>query len=103
VLLATDGDPAAFAARVDVVEELGSESFAYCLVAAEDIAAVDHDLDAIARSVGTELRVCIRLDRGVHVTAGARVALRIDPASVHLFDATDGRALAADAVGAPGL
>jgi ABC-type sugar transport system ATPase subunit len=93
LLLAADGEPGAFPARVDVVEELGSESYAYVLAGVSDLAEVELDLDTIARAAGGELRLCLRLDRGVHVRPGDRVTLRIADGATQLFDGVSGRAL----------
>jgi multiple sugar transport system ATP-binding protein len=93
VALTGAGEPDAFAARVDVVEALGSESFAYVTVPAGDVPAVDLDLDAITRPRDGELRLCVRLDRAHHVTPGQTLTLRVDPDALHLFDAADGRRL----------
>jgi sn-glycerol 3-phosphate transport system ATP-binding protein/multiple sugar transport system ATP-binding protein len=70
---------AACTLNVEIVEALGSEAFAHGWL----------------RASGP--RVIARVDSGAHVRAGDALPLAVDPAKVHLFDPTTGRALDARA------
>jgi len=65
-----DGLPA----TVDMVEELGSDSFLYCTVAVEDVPTT----------------ITVRREGLSGTRAGDRVALRPDRAALHLFDHASG-------------
>jgi sn-glycerol 3-phosphate transport system ATP-binding protein/multiple sugar transport system ATP-binding protein len=68
-------DAAGIEATVDVLEALGSESFAHCSVAGAPFVA--------------------RLEGNLRPAAGDRLSLEVDPDQVHVFDPDTGRALAA--------
>ena len=73
----SDGSGAAIKAVVDVVEELGSESYLYAHM------AEDESTTLVVRGPG---RTAVRY--------GETIALRVDADAVHAFDATSGERLA---------
>ena len=89
-------DPAAatFSPLVELLEALGSESFASCPV---DDGGLDRGrIEQLAgASDDGHRRLTVRLAATSAAEAGKPVALRLDAAAVHLFDAEDGRRLEA--------
>jgi multiple sugar transport system ATP-binding protein len=87
-----------FKAKVDVVESMGSEQYAYFTVASERVSATE--LDELAQEAGqadllhTEgIQVVARLDAASQVREGQEAELWFDPRRVHLFDPETGRSL----------
>jgi multiple sugar transport system ATP-binding protein len=79
----------AVAATVDVVEWLGAELYVHFRVAAGDLQNATRHGELEVDSEGT-LPVTCRLDPSTEVREGESIALSVDPASVHLFDAESG-------------
>ncbi len=77
-----------FDATVDVLESLGTESFAYCRVPSGELAA---------QLTGTPPgQLAVRLDPQSAIAAGDRARFWLDAAAIHLFAADDeGRSLEA--------
>jgi multiple sugar transport system ATP-binding protein len=75
--LAGDGLPA----RVQVVEELGADAYAFC----------------VGEVAGEETRLVARADARRPPAIGERVSLRVRAGEAHLFDATSGERLAEQA------
>jgi multiple sugar transport system ATP-binding protein len=73
--LASDG----LAARVEVVEELGADAYAFC----------------VGEVGGEETRFVARADARRPPTQGDRVALRVRAGEAHLFDADSGERIGA--------
>jgi multiple sugar transport system ATP-binding protein len=90
-----------FKTKVDVVESMGSELFAYFDVKGEGIQA--SELTELAKDAGMEdlpshgegQQVVARLDAGSRARAGGEVELVLDTTSLHLFDPEGGRSLTA--------
>jgi multiple sugar transport system ATP-binding protein len=88
-----------FKTRVDVVESMGSELFAYFDVKAEGIQT--SDLVELAKDAGMEdlpshgegQQIVSRLDAGSKVKAGGEVELVLDTTQIKLFDPEGGRSL----------
>jgi multiple sugar transport system ATP-binding protein len=87
-----------FKAKVDVVESMGSEQYAYFTVASERVSTTE--LDELAQEAGqadlphTEgIQVAARLDAASKVREGQEAELWFDPRRVHLFDPETGRSL----------
>jgi multiple sugar transport system ATP-binding protein len=72
--LAGDGVPA----RVQVVEELGADAYAFC----------------VGEVAGSEARLVARADARRPPAIGERVSLRVRPGEAHLFDPASGERLA---------
>ncbi len=79
-IMADDGG---FGATLDVVEELGSDSFLYCTLDADVVAGTDSIGNITVRREGMS-----GFERGSHIT------LRPDPTALHLFDRVTGARLA---------
>jgi multiple sugar transport system ATP-binding protein len=100
-----------FEADIELVESMGSESYAYFTLEggaarADELAelAADAGLPHLGAG-GDDARVTARLSAESDIQSGARAKLWMDTAKLHLFDAQDGSAVgrreAAAAVGAP--
>jgi multiple sugar transport system ATP-binding protein len=89
---------ATFNARIDVLESLGAESYAYFTVEHEGMAA-SSDLAELAADVGGDVpsagegQIVARLDPASRATAGSELELWFDPEKIHLFEADTGRSL----------
>ncbi len=90
----------AFQAKIDVVESMGSELYAYFAVETEGVAS--QELEELAQDAGTAEvpgaesgQVVARLDAASQVSEGAEAELWFDAAKLHLFDAESGRSLRA--------
>ena len=88
-----------FRAKVDIVESMGSEQYAYFKVGAEGVHA--EQLDELARDAGAdevpssgEGQVVARLDAASPVREGAESELWVDATKLHLFDPGTGKNLA---------
>jgi multiple sugar transport system ATP-binding protein len=89
-----------FTTRVDLVESMGSDVYAYFAVQGE--AARSEDLDALAADTGQDMtgletQLTARLDAGSRVRADAPATLWYDTSKMHVFDPDSGRKLTADA------
>jgi multiple sugar transport system ATP-binding protein len=90
-----------FRAKIDVVESMGSELFAYFDVKGEQIAT--SELAELAQDSGMEelpshgegQQVVARLDAASSARAGAEVELSLDTTGIKLFDPEGGRSLTA--------
>jgi len=88
-----------FKTKVDVVESMGSELFAYFDVKAEGVQT--SELVELAKDAGMEdlpshgegQQVVSRLDAGSRVKAGGEVELVLDTTQIKLFDPDGGRSL----------
>ena len=89
------GDGAALSARVDVVEELGSETLVHFSVAVRPVITPDieellADTGASASSLGDETKFSARVSSDVVIDAGDTVRLVIDGAKFQFFDPATG-------------
>jgi multiple sugar transport system ATP-binding protein len=85
---------ATFQARVDVVEWLGNEQYAYVPYDAPSAGA---RLAELAREMDAERlhpQLVVAVDPRQRLDRGARLPLRVDPRRMHLFDPESGAALA---------
>jgi multiple sugar transport system ATP-binding protein len=86
-----------FKAKLDVVESMGSELYAYFEIGGEDIHS--EQLDELAADAGMEdlphsgTQVVARLDAESRARAGHEVELSLDTTQIHLFDRDGGRSL----------
>jgi multiple sugar transport system ATP-binding protein len=90
------GEPT-FEARVDVVEWLGNEQYAYVPY---DAPSGDGRLADLARELDAERlrsQLVVAVDPRRRLERGAALPLRVDPRRMHLFDPESGAALARDA------
>jgi multiple sugar transport system ATP-binding protein len=85
---------ATFAARVDVVEWLGNEQYAYIPYDAPPGGAPMSELVRELDAERTRSQLVVAVDPRRRLERGAQVALRIDPRRMHLFDPESGEALA---------
>jgi multiple sugar transport system ATP-binding protein len=88
---------ATFTARIDVLESLGSESYAYFTIEHEGVAASE-DLADLAADVGErtaseEGQVVARIDPASKAAPGQELEIWFDPEKIHLFEAESGRSL----------
>jgi multiple sugar transport system ATP-binding protein len=85
---------ATFHARVDVVEWLGNEQYAYVPY---DAPSDDVGLAELARELDSERprsQLVVSVDPRRPIERGADLPLRVDPRRMHLFDPESGAALA---------
>jgi multiple sugar transport system ATP-binding protein len=86
-----------FRAKLDVVESMGSELYAYFECAGEELHA--EQLDELAADAGLEdlphsgTQVVARLSAESQARPGAEVELSLDTTQIHLFDRDGGRSL----------
>jgi multiple sugar transport system ATP-binding protein len=88
-----DSTGAAFRARVDVVEWLGNEQYAYVPY---DVSSGDVRLAELARELDAERlrsQLVVAVDPRLRLDRGATLPLRVDPRRMHLFDPESGAAL----------
>jgi multiple sugar transport system ATP-binding protein len=88
-----------FTTRVDLVESMGSDVYAYFSVQGE--AAHASDLEELARDTGQDMtsletQITARLDAAARVAADHEAELWYDTSKMHVFDAETGRKLTAD-------
>jgi multiple sugar transport system ATP-binding protein len=95
-----------FKAKIDVLESMGSEYYAYFEVAAERVSS--RELEELAQDAGAadvpssdRNQLVARLDAASRVRQGEEVALWFDARRLQLFDADSGRSLLADGAAAP--
>jgi multiple sugar transport system ATP-binding protein len=97
-----------FKAKIDVLESMGSEYYAYFEVAAERVSS--RELEELAQDAGASdvpssdrNRLVARLDAASRVRQGEECALWFDARHLQLFDADSGRSLLVDGAeaGAP--
>jgi multiple sugar transport system ATP-binding protein len=91
--LVLDKPGATFDAKIDIVEAMGSDVFAYFLMKGEE--AHSRDLDDLAKDTGNDLHadgipVTARLDAGSHVKRGETARLWYDTSKMQIFDADGG-------------
>jgi multiple sugar transport system ATP-binding protein len=90
---ADESTGAAFQARVDVVEWLGNEQYAYLPY---DTPSGEARLAELARDVDAERlrsQLVVAVDPRQRLDRGAQLPLRVDPRRMHLFDPESGAAL----------
>jgi multiple sugar transport system ATP-binding protein len=86
-----------FNAKIDLVESMGSEKYAYFSVESERIES--QELDELARDAGLEEvpgggeQVVARLDAASEIERGSEAELWVDATKVHLFDPESGESL----------
>jgi multiple sugar transport system ATP-binding protein len=86
-----------FTARLDLVESMGSELYAYFDTKAEEVRS--EQLDELAADAGLEelpgagATVIARLDAASKADSGLELELSLDTAGIKLFDPGSGRAL----------
>src|SRR5262249_37512135 len=87
--LAIGEDMSTLAGTVDVVEHLGSEQLAYVRVpglVVPEAAAAAREGRADEVGSATVTSAIARIDPGVQVAPGERIALAVDTARLHVFD-----------------
>jgi multiple sugar transport system ATP-binding protein len=95
--LASDKDGIRFRAKIDLLESMGSEFYAYFEVEAEQIA--NEQLDELAADAGAEdlssdaTQIVARLDADSSVEQGKEAELFFESDKLHLFDPESGRSL----------
>jgi multiple sugar transport system ATP-binding protein len=85
-----------FTARVEQVEWLGAEVFAYFRIggsSTDSVARLMEDLDTIELAQGDEQRVAAQIDRRSDIRTGREADLWLDPRELHLFDPETGENL----------
>src|SRR5947209_18196091 len=96
---------ATFKAKVDVIEWMGSELFAYFPVGrgehAGQLAELAQELESV-EAPGAQDQVIARLDAASNVKPGREADLWFDPGHVHLFDPDTGANLTGDPSAAGG-
>jgi multiple sugar transport system ATP-binding protein len=87
-----------FKAKIDVLESMGSEFYAYFDVEAEEVRSAE--LEELAADAGTAdmssggaTTITARLDAGSQISQGAETELTFDPDKLHLFDPESGQSL----------
>jgi multiple sugar transport system ATP-binding protein len=93
-------DRLAFSTKIDVVESMGSELYAYFDVKAEGVQS--EDLQELAQDIGdvprhTDAHVVARLDAASKAQAGQQANLVLDTTKLKLFDPNSGESLTAGA------
>jgi multiple sugar transport system ATP-binding protein len=88
-----------FTTRIDLVESMGSDVYAYFSVTGE--AAHSKDLEALAADTGQDMasmetQITARLDAAARVAADHEAELWYDTSKMHVFDANTGAKLTAD-------
>ena len=88
-----------FNTRIDMVESMGSDVYAYFAV--QDEAARSKDLEALAADTGQDMtametEITARLDASAKVAADHDAELWYDTSKMHVFDANTGLKLTAD-------
>ncbi len=93
-----------FKTKIEVLESMGSELYAYFSTEHEGVSS--KELDELAQDAGTAEvpgaeagQVTARLDAASKVAEGQEAELWYDAAKLHLFDADDGRSLLVDTAG----
>jgi len=94
-----------FKAKIDVLESMGSEYYAYFEVAAERVSS--RELEELAQDAGAadvpssdRNQLVARLDAASRARQGQETALWFDARQLQLFDADSGRSLLADGAAA---
>jgi multiple sugar transport system ATP-binding protein len=88
-----------FKTRIDVLESMGSEFYAYFMVDSEGVSS--SELDELAQDAGSAdlpqaqdgIQVVARLDAASHARQGQEADLWFDARKIHLFDPECGRSL----------
>jgi multiple sugar transport system ATP-binding protein len=87
-----------FTAKIDVLESMGSEFYAYFTLAADKVASAE--LDEIARDAGTSdlpseggTQVVARLEAASQVKQGQELELWFNAEHLHLFDSDSGKSI----------
>ena len=88
-----------FTTRIDLVESMGSDVYAYFAVQGEGAHAAD--LEELAKDTGQDMtsletQITARLDAGAKVAADHEAELWYDTSKMHVFDANTGAKLTAD-------
>ncbi|NLT06302.1 MAG: hypothetical protein GXY03_08315 [Solirubrobacterales bacterium] len=103
------GRGATFKAKIDVVESMGSEIYAYFDVASdqriesEELRELAEDSGAgEVPGAGEEGTIVARLSAESGVREGQEAEIFVDASHIQLFDPEDGRSLTAEAAAAPG-
>jgi multiple sugar transport system ATP-binding protein len=99
--LAGDQPGSTFRVKVDILESMGSELYAYFDV--EGAGASAEQLDELAADAGAEvgrgddLQIVARLDADSKAAEGEEIELWLDPDRLHLFDVESGDRITTDA------
>ena len=87
-----------FRAKIDLVESMGSEKYAYFTAKGESVQS--SELQELARDSGAdeiptsgEGQVVARLDAASRITRGDEAELWVDPTKLHFFDPESGKSL----------
>jgi multiple sugar transport system ATP-binding protein len=88
-----------FTTRIDLVESMGSDVYAYFAVQGEGAHAAD--LEELAKDTGQDMtsmetQITARLDAAARVAADHEAELWYDTSKMHVFDANSGAKLTAD-------
>jgi ABC-type sugar transport system ATPase subunit len=78
------GDQPSVRGRVEIVEQLGSESFVYFRTDELEV------VDVGERPIELQGAICARIRAGTRLEPGDPLELGIDPANMRLFDGTSG-------------
>jgi multiple sugar transport system ATP-binding protein len=107
-LVSDSSQGTSFTAKIDVLESMGSEYYAYFEIAAERVSS--RELDELAQDAGAadvpsseRNQLTARLDAASRARQGQEATLWFDARKLQLFDADSGRSLLVDgaAAGAP--
>jgi multiple sugar transport system ATP-binding protein len=97
-LVQDKGSGATLRAKVEVLESMGSELYAYFTVDSQAVEA--EELREIAEDAGTadvpgteSGQIVARLDASSKARQGEEMELWVDTSKIHFFDASDGRRL----------
>ena len=98
-----------FKVKVDILESMGSELYAYFGVETEGGTRRAEQLDELAADVGAEvgggddgeLQIVARLDAASEARKGEEIELWMDPERIHFFDVDSGDRIVAEGAGAP--
>jgi hypothetical protein len=106
-LVADRSNGTAFKAKIDVLESMGSEYYAYFVVASKQVSSTE--LEELAEDIGSAdlpraqggVQVTARLSAESRVKQGQEAELWFDSKHLQLFDAESGQSLLAGNGGAP--
>ncbi len=96
---------ATFDARVEMIEWLGADIFAFFKVGgaeSEEVSRLASELDTVELASGGEQRFAAKIDRSSEIASGRDATLWLDAREIHLFDPSTGENLTAGATGGEG-
>jgi multiple sugar transport system ATP-binding protein len=87
-------DGVTFAGRVDVLESVGSDKYAYFALEGEPVSTAElHELTTDADTVPSARQLTTRLSAASAATQGQDIEIWFDPDRIQIFDPSDGRSL----------